>query len=74
MGLNGAVAEALKAISKSRGSKALSVGMRRTNHAARRVFVKLGWDEVPVSEASDLVHYVTCMDPDSTCSDWPDGL
>jgi ribosomal protein S18 acetylase RimI-like enzyme len=64
MGINGAVAEALKAISESRGSKALCVGMRRTNHAVRRVFDKLGWDEVPVSETSDRVHYVTYMDPD----------
>jgi hypothetical protein len=37
------------------------------------VFDKLGWEKVPVSETSDRVHYVTYMDPDLTCSDWPDG-
>lgn len=67
MGINGAVAEALKAISQSRGSKALCVGMRRDNQASRRVFDKLGWAEVPASETSELVHYVTYMDPDSPC-------
>ena len=72
-GIHGAYLEALMAIIKSRGSKGACVAIRRTNHAARKEFVKRGWAEVPASEASEMVHYITCLDRDPACSNWPDG-
>jgi ribosomal protein S18 acetylase RimI-like enzyme len=73
-GIHSAYLEALIAISRSRGHTALCVGIRRSNHAVRRAFVKLGWGEVPASDTSELVHYITHLDPDSTCPDWCRGL
>jgi ribosomal protein S18 acetylase RimI-like enzyme len=67
-GIIGTLVEALTAISRSRGSKGLCVGVRPTNHAIRRSFVKLGWAEVPASESSEMVYYITCLDPDPPCS------
>ncbi len=68
-GIHSAYLEALMAIIKSRGSKSVCVAMGRANHAAHKAFDQLGWTEVSASEASDIVHYMTCLDPDSTCSD-----
>lgn len=61
-GVNGAVVQALQSIVRSRGSKALCVAMRRTNHASQRVFIKLGWHELPGPEAAATVYYLTCWD------------
>lgn len=72
-GIHSAWVEALMAIIKSRGSKGVCVAIRRTNHAARKEFVKRGWAEAPASETSEMVHYITYLDRDPACSNWPDG-
>lgn len=63
-GIIGELVEALEAISQSRGSIALCVGVRRTNRAIQRSFDQLGWSEVPVSEGSELLYFITCVGRD----------
>jgi hypothetical protein len=50
--------ESTKAVSKSRGSKAIRAGIYKNNSSSRRVFIKSGWIELPAPEASDTVFYV----------------
>jgi ribosomal protein S18 acetylase RimI-like enzyme len=64
MGIIGKLVRGLEAISQSRGSLALCVGVRRSNHAIRRTFVKLGWSEVPASEGSELLYFITRLGRD----------
>ncbi len=68
-GIIRALVETLQAISRSRGSTALCVGVYRTNRAIRSAFARLSWTEVPVSETSELVYYITCLDSESECPD-----
>lgn len=69
MGIIRALVKTVQAISRSRGSEALCVGVYRTNHAIRRAFAKLSWTEVSVSKTSELVHYITYLDSEPECPD-----
>jgi GNAT superfamily N-acetyltransferase len=72
-GIHSAYLEKLMAIIKSRGSKAVCVGMRRSNEAVRRAFVKLGWSEVPAPDASQFVYYVLSMGSEARPPGEPEG-
>jgi hypothetical protein len=60
-----ALVEATKVVSKSRGSKAIRVGVYRANSSCQRVFVKAGWVKVPALATSHTVFYVAYLAPDS---------
>ena len=59
-----ALVETAKAVSQSRGSSAIRVGVYRTNSPSRGVFEKTGWIELPSSARSDTVSYVAYLDAD----------
>jgi GNAT superfamily N-acetyltransferase len=59
-----ALVEATKAISKSRGSRAIRAGIYKKNLSSRRVFIKGGWIETPELETTDTVFYVAYLDPE----------
>jgi len=59
-----ALVETAKAVSQSRGSRAIRVGVYRANSPSRRVFEKAGWAELPTSASSDTVSYVAYLDAD----------
>jgi hypothetical protein len=59
-----ALIEATKTFSKARGSRAIRVGVYKTNTPCRRVFIKGGWTETPELETPDTVFYVAYLDAD----------
>lgn len=54
--------EATKEESRQRGSRAIRVGVYKTNLPSRRVFIKGGWVEVAALETTDTVFYLAYLD------------
>lgn len=56
--------DATKSYSSERGSRAIRVGIYKSNQSSRRVFIKGDWVETPELETKDTVFYVYYIDPD----------
>jgi len=63
-GIFPALVKATKSFSKARGSRAIRVGIYKTNTPSLRVFINNGWIETPELETHDTVFYVAFLDPD----------
>lgn len=62
-GVFSALIQAVAQHSRARGSRAVRVGIYKTNEASRRAFAKAGWVETPELETPDTVFCVAYLDP-----------
>jgi GNAT superfamily N-acetyltransferase len=62
IGVFPALVDAARSFSKARGSRAILVGIYKTNMSSRRAFIKVGWVETPELETLDTVFYVVYLD------------
>jgi GNAT superfamily N-acetyltransferase len=62
-GVHSALHEAVKAMSKSRGSRAIRFGVYRSNEAVRSALIQKGHIEVPELGTSDMTFYLAVLDP-----------
>jgi N-acetylglutamate synthase-like GNAT family acetyltransferase len=61
-GIFGRLIEASKATSRSRGTRAIVAGVYKRDSSSRRVFIKLGWPEVPELETPQTVFYLSLLE------------
>jgi GNAT superfamily N-acetyltransferase len=62
IGVFPALVDATRSFGKARGSRAILVGIYKTNMSSRRAFIKVGWVETPELETLDTVFYVVYLD------------
>jgi ribosomal protein S18 acetylase RimI-like enzyme len=62
-GISGELVKKIKVLSKSRGSRAIRVGVYKYNEPSKKVFIKRGWNEVPELETQDTVFFMKYLDP-----------
>lgn len=54
--------EATREVSRTRGSRAIRVGVYKSNSSVRRVYDRGDWVEAPVLETEDTVFYLAMLD------------